>query len=80
MNTYVTFGQVHRHEIGDKVFDKDCVAVIKSESREDGREKTLALFGRKFSVDYFEKEWERDGETEEERMQYFPRGYIEVIA
>ena len=36
MKTYVTFGFDHAHAINGKTFDKDCVAVIESESAENG--------------------------------------------
>ena len=75
MTTYVTFGQIHKHEIGDKIFDKDCVAVIGSDTHEEGRQKAFDLFGPKFCFEYFNEEWRED---EARRIQYFPRGYIEA--
>jgi len=75
MTTYVTFGQSHRHEIGDKVFDRNCVAIIESDTRDQGRARAFDVFGPKFCFEYFDEEWKGD---EADRMQYFPRGYIEV--
>ena len=53
--TYITFGQDHYHEIGGKVFDRNCVAVIESGSPEEGRELAFKVFGRKFCFEYPEK-------------------------
>jgi len=69
MKTYVTFGHGHFHEVNGKVFDKDCVAVV-----EGDRERVFELFGPKFCFEYPEQYWEDD------KMIYFPRGYIEVDA
>lgn len=69
MTTYVTFGQVHAHRINGKTFDKDCVAVIESDTAAEGRSKAFELFGRKFCFEYF---------NELPEMKYFPRGLIEV--
>ena len=72
MKTYVTFGQDHRHVIDDKVFDKDCVAVIESESASVGRNIAFEMFGPKFCVEYPEDCFDM------EIMKYFPRGFVEV--
>lgn len=73
MKVYVTFGQGHTHSINDIVLDHNCVAVIDCESRSHGREKAFDYFGRKFSIEYFEDEWNRDD------IKYYSRGYIEVL-
>ena len=70
--TYVTFGQVHRHEINGKVFDKDCVARIKCDGPVDGREKAFAAFGPAFCFEYHE------GEFDPRSMKYFPRGFVDL--
>lgn len=70
--TYVTFGSAHRHEIGEEVFDKDCVAVIECEDEYEGRARAFALFGPKFCFEYHENKFT------ESSMQYFPRGKINV--
>lgn len=72
MKTYVTFGQNHAHAIAGKTYDRDCVAIINSESAEQGRELTFEYFGPKFCFEYPEKHWKKDS------MKYYPRGYIEV--
>lgn len=72
MKTYITFGQVHRHEINGKLYDKDCVAVIEGESASKNRDKAFEVFGRKFCFEYPEHC------CNESRMIYFPRGYINV--
>ena len=69
-NFYITFGQDHRHEIGNIVFDKDCVAIIQAEDYNQARHKALVLFGPKFSFQYGEDDWDHDN------MKYYPRGYL----
>ncbi len=69
MTTYVTFGQSHTHSLNGKTFDKDCVAVIKSESRAEGRRKAFEYFGYKFCFECFEQI---------PNLKYFPRGLINV--
>jgi len=69
MTTYVTFGQAHTHRLAGKTFDKDCVAVIPSETQEEGRGKAFEYFGDKFCFEYFNKQPE---------MKYFPRGLIKL--
>lgn len=73
MKTYVTFGQNHVHSINGKTFDKDCVAVIESESAARGRELAFQLLGVRFCFEYPEDRW-----NEEEQLKFFPRGYIEL--
>lgn len=65
MRTFVTFGQVHIHRVNDKIFDKDCVAVVKGD-----REEVHALFGNKFCMAYHERDFDSTV------MKYYPRGYI----
>jgi len=67
MKTFVTFGQVHKHEIDDKIFDKDCVAIVDGD-----RERVFELFGPHFCFEYPEEHWD------DSKMDFFPRGYIEV--
>ena len=69
MTTYVTFGQVHVHSINGKTFDKDCVAVIASESHKEGRRKAFEYFGDKFCFEYFDQI---------PNLKYFPRGLLNV--
>lgn len=70
--TYVTFGQSHVHSVGGRTFDKDCVAVINSESPKRGRELAFEFFNGEFCFEYPEQYWD------ESKLEYFPRGYIEV--
>lgn len=70
--TYVTFGQIHKHIIGDKTFDKDCVATISCESASHGRQLTVDTFGDKFGLSYHEDEFDKNS------MRFFPRGYLAV--
>lgn len=70
--TYVTFGQDHAHAVNGKTFDKDCVAIIKCENRNDGRAKAFEYFDIKFCFEYHEDEFQM------ESMKYFPRGLMEV--
>jgi len=72
MKTYVTFGQIHVHSINGRTFDKDCVAVIESESAAKGRELAFQYFGKKFCFEYPENHFKMDS------MEYFPRGLIKV--
>lgn len=70
--TFVTFGQRHIHKIGNKVFDKDCVAVIKSFDEQSGRDLAFEYFGDQFFTTYFEDKFDKNN------MTYFPRGFIDV--
>lgn len=67
MKTYVTFGQVHSHEINGKLFDKDCVAIVNG-----NRDTVFEIFGRYFCFEYTEEEFDFNS------MHYFPRGFINV--
>ena len=72
MRHYVTFGQVHVHEIGEKRLDRNCVAVFDAPSPEQGRRRAFELFGDKFSFEYSEQEFDKD------MMLHFPRGFVEL--
>ena len=72
MKTYVTFGFDHTHAVNGKTFDKDCVAVIESESAEAGREKAFEYFGAKFCFEYPEDRFDMAS------MHWYPRGFIDV--
>lgn len=72
MKTYVTFGSDHMHKINGHTIDNNCVAVIKSESAERGRELAFDMFGPKFSMEYPEDHFKM------ESMRFYPRGFIEV--
>lgn len=70
MNTYVTFGQIHCHNIDGKILDKDTVAVIPSKSEEQGRQRALELFGTRFFTTYYDDQWN------ESNLFYYPKGYV----
>lgn len=72
MKIYVTFGQVHRHEIDDKVFDKDCVAVIECKDHNEGRDIAFKTFGPQFCFTY------TVDRIDDNFMKHFPRGLLEV--
>jgi hypothetical protein len=72
MKTYVTFGQAHTHLIGDKIFDRNSVAVIDSKDAMTGCQRAFELFGNKFCTTYTENDFNIDD------MKYFPRGFIDV--
>ncbi len=71
-NTYVTFGQTHVHSVNGKTFDKDCVAVIKANSKSEGRDLAFEYFGDKFCFEY------HDTEFDNRSLNYFPRGLMNV--
>ena len=73
MKTYVTFGQDHVHSVGGRIFDKNCVAVIKHEKPEEGRKLAFEFFGPKFCFEYPEEHFDFSSLD-----KYYPRGLIEV--
>ena len=75
MRHYITFGQDHYHEVGDKVFDRNCVCLIDTADHgdRDGREIAFETFGRKWSMEYHEKYFDF---TSLDR--YFKRGIIKL--
>lgn len=70
--TFVTFGQVHKHILADKVFDKDCICIIESTSYDEGRKIAEEAFGKVFCTTYFADNWNEDD------MKFYPRGYIQL--
>ncbi len=67
-NFYIVFGYGHYHEIGDKFFNRDCIAKIEATCKTDATLKAKGLFGEGFySVD-----------DEEPEMKFYKRGFIEV--
>ena len=69
MRVYVTFGQTHRHEIGDQIFDKDCVAVIDGVGLDTFTD-IKKLFGIKWAREFNELVWD-----EKTQLPHYPRGY-----
>jgi len=70
--TYVTFGIEHVHMINGMIFDNECVALIETDKKSEGREKAFEVFGRKFCFEYPEKHFDMI------MMRHFPRGIIRV--
>jgi len=71
MKNYVTFGQVHVHEVSGITFDRNCVATYESDTKEDGRNFAFSIFGDKFCFHYVEPDIPD--------MSYFPRGLIDLF-
>ncbi len=72
MKSYITFGQNHKHIVGDVIFDKDCVCLIEHSNAHPD-------FARKLACDVFGSEWCFEYSEQSfpiENMQYFPRGVI----
>ncbi len=72
MDTYVTFGFDHKHEVNGVELDNDTVAVITSNSAQEGRSIAFKLFGTKFCMEYPEQHWD------ESKMHFFPKGKVRV--
>jgi len=78
MRTFVTFGQDHVHVLEDSetgerfVFDKDCVASIEAENRNEGRNKAFSIFGPEFCMEYFDKDFKKDS------LCFYNRGIIDI--
>lgn len=72
MKTYITFGHSHAHSVNGKTFDKDCIAVIEAPTENAARKIAFEAFEGKFCFSYSEDRWD------ESKMNYFPRGYIEL--
>lgn len=68
---YITFGQVHVHSVNGKTFDKDCLAEIEAETREEARQEAMNIFKGIFHQCLPESELA-------ESLPYFPRGVIKV--
>lgn len=69
MRVIITFGQDHTHRVNNYTFDKDSVAIIEAESRTQGREIAVELFGLKFCTSYTEDYFDEKG-----MLSYYPRG------
>lgn len=67
---YVTFGQQHTHRHNGITLDKDCVGVIRCQSKAEGRVLAVKWFGAKFATTYDKI----DGKF----IDFFPRGFIEL--
>lgn len=72
MKYYITFGEIHAHSVNGITFDKDCVAVIEAETREDAKEIAYESFLSQYCFMYNENQWDTDD------MEYYRRGYLAV--
>jgi len=70
MRIYITFGCDHTHKVGDKVFNKDCVASIECDTYEEGREKAVILFGKKWCMAH--------DKVDARMMSYYKDGIVSV--
>lgn len=69
---FITFGSNHRHQVGDKLFCSDTVAVINCDNWQLGRSMAFQYFGDKWCFSYFENEWNHN------QLHFFPKGYVEL--
>lgn len=75
MRHYVTFGQVHVHQIGSQFFDKDCIAVFEADEYLSAREKAFQLFGSEFCMCYSEEKFKA---FVSKSLHLFPRGLVNL--
>lgn len=68
---YITFGQAHVHSVGGRTFDRDCLAEIKAESREEAHKTAMEVFNGKFHNCHSEDKLP-------EVLHYYPRGVIKL--
>lgn len=52
MKIIITFGSNHNHEIDEKIFNKDTIAIVEGENYSECRQKAFDAFGPKFCTDY----------------------------
>ena len=65
---YVTFGQVHRHEIGNTIIDHNIIVEIDSPNYDNARRITKDLFGFQFFTVYIDKP----------STELYPRGIVNL--
>jgi hypothetical protein len=70
---FLTFGQNHRHQIGEQIFDKDTVCIIEANTEEEARDIAFKTFSNKWCFLYFEESWR------EAQMEYYPKGYVALV-
>ena len=68
-NYYISFGQSHVHWIAGKLFDKDCLCLIKAITHKEAREIAFREFGQKWGTSYTDDTVD---------FSYFPRGVIKL--
>lgn len=69
MKLYISFGQIHKHNINGKLFNKDTLAGLTCVDWEHGRNLAMKLFKGEFMTDYTADRLE---------MKYFPQGVIDL--
>ena len=69
---YISFGQVHVHSIDGKTLDKDCLAELEAETKEEAHKVAMDIFNKTFHNVYTENELSSV-------IKYFPRGIIRVV-
>ena len=65
---YISFGQAHTHSVAGKTLDRDTIAVIAAENKDDAREKAFKVFEQKWCFVY----------EELPDMSFFPKGLVNV--
>ena len=78
MLSLLTFGQAHSHIIGDKFFDKDCIALIESDGADQAREIAFDYFDNKWCFIYHDNHAESFRKTLENIEKHFPRGIVNL--
>jgi hypothetical protein len=68
MKVYITFGQIHKHQLGDIYLNKDCIAEFTTSSINKGHNIAMELFKGKF----------HNCTSSPEHMEYYPRGIINI--
>ena len=68
---YITFGQIHVHSVSGRTFDKDSLAMLEADTREEAHQEAMEIFNGKFHNCYSEDKLS-------EIIEYFPRGVIKV--
>ncbi len=72
MKTYVIFGPDYTHSFNGQEFDKDCIAVIESDTAIEGMELTFKYFKEEYFLVYPESLFNHNS------IKYFSRGFIKV--
>lgn len=72
MATYVIFGPHHCITVGGTIFDSDCIAVVPSQTQEEGRKLAFEIFKGHFCYTYFEDYFDFN------MVSSFKRGLIPV--
>lgn len=68
---YITFGQAHAHAIAGITYDRNCLAELEAETKEEAHIRAMAIFKGMFHNCHPESELPRV-------LKYYPRGVIKV--